>query len=67
MRHLWLLPAGIVVMANLAWSAEPMKISDEALKIHREALLVDGHNDLPYALREKAELSFQKLDISRPR
>jgi membrane dipeptidase len=44
----------------------PMKISDEAMKIHREALLVDGHNDLPYQLREKGDLSFEKLDISKP-
>jgi membrane dipeptidase len=44
----------------------PTKISEEAMKIHREALLVDGHNDLPYQLREKGDLSFEKLDISRP-
>ena len=26
---------------------EPVKLTENALRIHREALLVDGHNDLP--------------------
>ena len=29
-----------------------VKLTDEALKIHREALLIDGHNDLPWQFRE---------------
>jgi membrane dipeptidase len=43
-----------------------VKVTEEALRIHREALLIDGHNDLPWQMREKGELSFLKLDISRP-
>ena len=45
---------------------KPVNLTEEALKIHREALVIDGHNDLPWQLREKADLSFRKLDISRP-
>jgi membrane dipeptidase len=41
-------------------------LTDEALQIHREALLVDGHNDLPWQFREKKDLSFHRIDISRP-
>src|SRR5262245_536232 len=37
----------------------------EARAIHREALLVDGHNDLPYQFREKNDLSFKSYDIRR--
>src|SRR5260370_36811089 len=44
----------------------PVQVSEEALAIHRAALLVDGHNDLPYQFREKADLGFDKLDIRRP-
>lgn len=44
----------------------PLVLTDEALRIHRSAILVDGHNDLPWALRTKAGSSFEKLDISRP-
>lgn len=44
----------------------PVVLTDEALAIHRQALLIDGHNDLPWELREKADSSFEKLDVSRP-
>ncbi len=39
---------------------------EAALRLHRSALLVDGHNDLPWELREKGDSSFDKLDISKP-
>ena len=48
-----------------ARSREPVKLTDEARAIHREALLIDGHNDLPYRFREKKDLEFLRLDITR--
>src|SRR5437879_5706212 len=44
----------------------PVQLTEEALRIHREALLVDGHNDLPWQFREKKDLSFRHIDIARP-
>jgi membrane dipeptidase len=44
----------------------PVQLTDAALRLHREALLIDGHNDLPWQLREKADLSFEKIDLTRP-
>jgi membrane dipeptidase len=44
---------------------EPVRLTDEALRLHREALIFDGHNDLPWQFREKADLSFSRLDITR--
>ncbi|MBX9584794.1 MAG: dipeptidase [Gemmataceae bacterium] len=41
-------------------------ISEEARAIHRDALVIDGHNDLPYALREKDGPSFRNVDLSKP-
>lgn len=41
-------------------------LTDAALAIHREALLVDGHNDLPWELRRKAGLAFGEVDLSKP-
>ena len=41
-------------------------LTDEARAIHRDALLVDGHNDLPWQFREKKNLGFRTFDISRP-
>jgi membrane dipeptidase len=43
----------------------PVKLTEEGLRIHRSALLIDGHNDLPWQFREKADLSFRKLDIRK--
>jgi membrane dipeptidase len=45
---------------------EPVRVTEEALRIHRAALLIDGHNDLPYQFREKDDLSFRKIDLNRP-
>jgi membrane dipeptidase len=44
----------------------PVRVTAEAERIHREALLIDGHNDLPWQFREKKDLSFRNIDISRP-
>jgi membrane dipeptidase len=49
-----------------AKSRGPVKLTDEALRIHREAILVDGHNDLPWQYREKKDLSFASIDIAKP-
>jgi membrane dipeptidase len=43
----------------------PVKLTEEALRIHRAALVIDGHNDLPYRMREKANGFFKRLDISK--
>src|SRR5262249_39171557 len=36
---------------------EPVKLTDQALKIHQGGLLIDGHNDLPWQFREKKDRS----------
>ncbi len=43
-----------------------VKLTAEALKIHREALVIDGHNDLPWRLREKKDLVLRQIDLTRP-
>jgi membrane dipeptidase len=47
-------------------SRAPVVLTDEALRIHRAALLVDGHNDLPWELRRKGDTGFRDIDIARP-
>ncbi|HTU21147.1 MAG TPA: dipeptidase [Gemmataceae bacterium] len=42
-----------------------MQLTEEALRIHRQALLIDGHNDLPWQFRENKDLSFRKIDLRR--
>ena len=44
----------------------PVVLTDAALELHRSALVIDGHNDLPWQLRTKSDSGFDKLDISLP-
>src|SRR5262249_50256388 len=45
----------------------PVELTEEGLRIHREALVVDGHNDLPWQYRAAGDLSFQQIDIRKKR
>jgi len=56
------------VLGASAFAADPtpakkVVLSDEALAIHNEMPVIDGHNDLPWELREKADLSFVNIDL----
>ena len=46
-------------------SPNPVRLTEQALRIHHSAILVDGHNDLPGKIRDDGESSFDKLDIAR--
>jgi len=48
-------------------SRKPVVVSDAAARLHEAALLVDGHNDLPWAFRKLGMPSFEKLDIATPK
>lgn len=39
---------------------------EHARKLHKATPLIDGHNDYPWELRQKAQRDFGKLDISKP-
>ncbi len=41
-------------------------VGDEARRVHEASFVFDGHNDLPWEIRQKGSRSFQKLDISQP-
>jgi membrane dipeptidase len=38
---------------------------DRARTLHRKSPLIDGHNDYPWALREKAQRDLERLDITK--
>jgi membrane dipeptidase len=44
----------------------PPPPTDEALRIHRAGLLIDGHNDLPHKIRMKGPAYFDQLDLLQP-
>jgi membrane dipeptidase len=41
-------------------------VSEEAMAIHKEALLIDGHNDLPWELRDNDGPGFKNIDLTKP-
>jgi membrane dipeptidase len=43
-----------------------VRVTDEASRLHRDALVIDGHNDLPYQFRERKDLLFRTIDIAKP-
>ena len=43
-----------------------VNVTPEALEIHRQCLVIDGHNDLPWKMRKEGR-SFEQWDIAHPR
>ncbi len=63
---IWLMLFFVAAPTNVAFTNErpPVVVSEEARRIHQDAIVIDGHNDLPWELRSKGSLSFDKLDIA---
>ncbi|HWB09285.1 MAG TPA: dipeptidase [Pirellulales bacterium] len=67
-----LLVSGVVFAPAESRSAEatsddrPVVVSQKALDIHRSALVFDGHNDLPWKLRDEFGGSLDKCDLTHP-
>lgn len=56
----------IVTAAALAQPAQSKDPIAHARALHKQAPLIDGHNDYPWALREKADRDLAKRDIRQP-
>lgn len=70
MRNVFLLLVSLFAFFPLSGarppaSRKPVVVTDKALAVHREGLLIDGHNDLAWQFREADDLDFRKLDITR--
>ena len=44
----------------------PVKLTQRAIDLHKDSLVVDGHNDLPWTMRKSADSSFDNVDIAKP-
>ena len=44
----------------------PVELTDAARELHARAILFDGHNDLPWQIRTRGSISFDRLDLSQP-
>ena len=45
---------------------KPVHLTEEALRIHRATIVIDGHSDLPWQIRLLADSSFDRMDIALP-
>lgn len=61
-----LLPAASAADPKPASPPKPVVLSEEAIRIHQDAPVIDGHNDLPWELRRKDGLAFRNIDLRRP-
>src|SRR3954468_21252726 len=42
-----------------------IELTEAAKKLHASALMINGHNDMPWEIRTKGSSSFDKIDISK--
>jgi len=65
----WMLVCMSVGMLKAAEPATPPRkqivVSEQAKQIHAEALLIDGHNDLPWQFRLSKDRDFRILDLRK--
>src|SRR5204862_7356668 len=72
MRCSMLKPLSLVIVVPLAIAAVVSQqpngaaLLDHARELLKQTPLIDGHNDYPWALREKAQRNSEKLDIAKP-
>jgi membrane dipeptidase len=52
--------------AKPATERPPVVLTDAAKKLHASALMIDGHNDMPWEIRKQGSSNFDKMDISKP-
>src|SRR5437660_2092623 len=57
---------GVAARADEPSTRGVVKLTEAARVLHREALLIDGHNDLAWQFREHKDPFFRRLDIARP-
>src|SRR4051812_25926902 len=68
-----IVPRCLIPLLALGWFLAPTAIAEESLppvserarRVHDAGMLFDGHNDLPWRLREAGDVSFERLDLAR--
>lgn len=60
------------ILSLLSWAllvnsavADDATVSERAARVHAAGFVFDGHNDLPWRLREDGDVTFKTIDISR--
>jgi membrane dipeptidase len=68
-----IVPRSLIPLLTLGWILAPTALADDGLppvserarRVHDAGMLFDGHNDLPWRLREAGDIRFEKIDIAR--
>jgi len=62
-----LVPVAALLAATLTQiPSADSALLDRARALHKQAPVIDGHNDYPWELRQKAQSDLAKLDIAQP-
>jgi membrane dipeptidase len=60
----------VALLASFAFAQDnprpPVVLTEQGRRVHAESFVFDGHNDLPWEMRAKADSSFDKRDIRQP-
>lgn len=56
--------SGIAGAKDEASERSPVVMTPEGERIHRSAILIDGHNDMPWEIRKQGSRSFERLNIA---
>ncbi len=66
-RRFTLVLALVLSLAPAIGGQEPDRaLLDRAKALHRQVPLIDGHNDYPWAVREKVDRDVDRLDLTKP-
>jgi membrane dipeptidase len=57
---------GVSCVSDSVSSPPQQSLIDQALALHRESPLIDGHNDIPWQYREKVARDLSKIDLRAP-
>lgn len=66
-------PLSVAILAAIAAApvacaeTTPDDLAGRAQRIHRQAIVIDGHNDLPWRIREEFGMSLDSIDLARRR
>jgi membrane dipeptidase len=59
------LAIGCLAATTAVLASGPPEVSERARRVHDSALLFDGHNDLPWRLRDAGDVTFETIDLSK--
>ena len=66
MKKFFVISLTLVFLTSLSIASVPdTGLWERAKRIQESALLVDGHNDLPWALRKANDMGLQKYDLNK--